>query len=623
MKTKEIPGAEQLSRQFGAGQLIAAVAALLIAGCILIVYQFLSLRQALTEEAEVQSAIVADNISAPLMFRDRDVATEMLRAFRTAPILKSVTVYDQRGMSFADYHDPESAAGGNLTSRIDSSRFGYVLVRHPVTYRGTELGEVALVISTARIRVGMLRYVALLLTASLGSLLVVALVVRKSKARMIKAERELDYFAHTDPVTELPNRRASYKSLETAIERRCETSRLALLLIDLDNFKTVNDTAGHGAGDDLLRQVAGVLRSVVRGSDFVGRIGGDEFVVIAAPVADRAGAEAVARKITEALRVPFLVEGLEVFATASVGVCVYPDDADSMSELVSKADMALYNAKDMGRNQYSGFHPDMTTLTQRRAQLERDLRKSMEQGALQVYYQPQYSCASETIVGVEALLRWPHPDHGMVPPSEFIPIAEESGLIVELGRWVLERACDDAVAWTLRTGAELSVAVNVSARQLREKDFIHVIERTLLNTGMPPERLELELTESLLMDDMKSAVAFMHAARAIGVRISIDDFGTGYSSLLYLQTFPLNQLKIDRSFVQLLPSAGFTIASAVISLAHGFNLSVVAEGVENREQMEWLQRAGCDYMQGYLLGRPMPAAQLLALLRATPALLPE
>jgi diguanylate cyclase (GGDEF)-like protein len=623
MKTKEIPGAEQLSRQFGAGQLIAAVAALLIAGCILIVYQFLSLRQALTEEAEVQSAIVADNISAPLMFRDRDVATEMLRAFRTAPILKSVTVYDQRGMSFADYHDPESAAGGNLTSRIDSSRFGYVLVRHPVTYRGTELGEVALVISTARIRVGMLRYVALLLTASLGSLLVVALAVRKSKARMIKAERELDYFAHTDPVTELPNRRASYKSLETAIERRCETSRVALLLIDLDNFKTVNDTAGHGAGDDLLRQVAGVLRSVVRGSDFVGRIGGDEFVVIAAPVQDRAGAEAVARKITEALRVPFQVEGLEVFATASVGVCVYPDDADSMSELVSKADMALYNAKDLGRNQYSGFHPDMTTQTQRRAQLERDLRKSMEQGALQVYYQPQYSCASETIVGVEALLRWPHPEHGMVPPSEFIPIAEESGLIVELGRWVLERACDDAVAWTLRTGAELSVAVNVSARQLREKDFIHVIERTLLNTGMPPERLELELTESLLMDDMKSAVAFMHAARAIGVRISIDDFGTGYSSLLYLQTFPLNQLKIDRSFVQLLPSAGFTIASAVISLAHGFNLSVVAEGVENREQMEWLQRAGCDYMQGYLLGRPMPAAQLLALLRTTPALLPE
>jgi diguanylate cyclase (GGDEF)-like protein len=622
MKKKDKPATEQLSRQFGAGQLIAAVAALLIAGCILIVYQFLSLRQALTEEVEVQAAIVADNISAPLMFRDREVAAEMLRAFRTAPFLMSVTVYDLRGMSFADYHTRDSAPGADLSSRIDRSRFGYVLVRRPVTYRGTELGEVVLVTSTARIRVGMLRYIALLVTASIGSLLVVGLVVRKSKARMVKAERELDYFAHTDPVTELPNRRASYKSLETAIERRCDTSRVALLLIDLDNFKTVNDTAGHGAGDDLLRQVAGVLRSVVRGSDFVGRIGGDEFVVIAAPVVDRAGAEAVARKITEALRVPFQVDGLEVFATASVGVCVYPDDADSMSELVSKADMALYNAKDLGRNRYSGFHPDMTTLTQRRAQLERDLRKSMEQGGLQVYYQPQYDCASETIVGVEALLRWPHPEHGMVPPAEFIPIAEESGLIVELGRWVLERACEDAVGWTLRTGLELSVAVNVSARQLREKDFIHVIERTLRNTGMAPGRLELELTESLLMEDMKSAVAFMHAAREIGVRISIDDFGTGYSSLSYLQTFPLNQLKIDRSFVQLLPSAGFTIASAVISLAHGFKLSVVAEGVENKEQLAWLQEAGCDYVQGYLLGRPMPSAQLLALLHQTTAVLP-
>lgn len=596
-----------ISSTVGAGQIVAAVAGLVIASAVLLAYQFVSLRNALGNEARVQAGIIADNITAPLMFRDREAATDMLRPLHFATDLVSATVYDSGGRRFVSY-----APGGQAQAAQDPA--GSLSVEAPVDYRGKRIGKVALTMNMTSLRVGLLRYVGFLALTIAGALAIVIPLLRRTRSRVARAERELDYLAYTDPVTALPNRRATYLRLEH--ELALPDARLALLLLDLDNFKVVNDTLGHSAGDDLLRKVAAAVKNVVGDAGVVGRIGGDEFAILLAPLARRGAALDVAEAIAAALCMPFPLEQGEVFASASIGMCVYPDDVASATELVSSADTALYAAKNGGRNRVVDFRPEMTLATQRRALLERELRKALEAEALCVHYQPQFDCSGRQIIGVEALVRWPHPEHGFVSPAEFIPIAEETGMIVELGRWVLRRACHDVADWLREGMPELSLAVNVSARQIREPGFIDDVTRALADSGMPPESLELELTESLLMENVEAAIEFMQEIRAAGIRLSIDDFGTGYSSLSYLQSFPINQLKIDRSFVQLLPQQGETIARAIISLGRGFGLSVLAEGVENDAQLEWLRAAGCDYVQGFLLGRPMPAADLLARLAA-------
>jgi diguanylate cyclase (GGDEF)-like protein len=615
----------ELSKLLGLGQLLAASAALGVACCILLAYQLVSLRRTLADDVRVQAAIMADNVAASLMFRDREAATEMLRSFHPAAFLASATVVDRQGAAFATYANP--AATGDTRPAFLHGRAPFALlyqpvrVERPIDYRGTPLGRIVLTADTRGIRTAMLHYGALLALASLGALVATSLVTRRTKSRMRRAEVQLEYLAYTDPVTDLPNRRCTYEALEAAIAAAGPDAGggIGVLLIDLDNFKVVNDTAGHAAGDHLLRQVASVLRATVRPSDRIGRIGGDEFAVIVAPLAQPGDLAAIAQRIVEGLRQPLFVEGQEVTATASIGASVFPDDALTMSELLSNADAALYRAKGNGRDNVALFERGMILATQRRAQLQRDLRRHLEAGVLELVYQPQYCCTTQDMVGVEALLRWPHPDQGSISPAEFIPIAEESGLIVEVGNWVLERACLDAVALHRETGEWLGMAVNVSARQLRDKDFIHVVEATLARTGLPAVQLELELTESMLMEDLAPAVDFMHKARQLGVRLSIDDFGTGYSSLAYLQTFPINHLKLDRSFVRLLPASGTMIASAVIGLAHGFNLTVVAEGVEEPGQLAWLREAGCDFVQGYLLARPLPFSALAARIKPAQA----
>jgi len=601
-----------ISSALGTGQVIAAAAALVVAGAVLIAYQLLEMRQSLIDGARVQAAIVADSVTAPLMFGDGDAARDALRAFRYAPGLRAVGVYDQQGNLFAEFSYPDS----RLPARQPpdgAEADGMITVTDTVRYRDTTLGRTVLHTSTAKLRGVLLRYLGLLAVASLLAMLVVAVLSRKTRARVATAERKLDYMAHTDHVTRLPNRHATYARLAADLERaQAEGQQLALLLIDLDNFKLVNDTAGHAVGDDLLQHVAGALTGAVRPSDLVGRIGGDEFAIIASPVPDRAAALALAAGVTQALQAPFQLKPGEFFATASVGFCLYPDDAATMSELMSSADTALYHAKHGGRNRLAEFVPAMTAATQRRAALERELRRAIEQDRLTVHYQPQFGCAGGALVGVEALLRWHHPEHGAVSPAEFIPIAEDSGLIVPLGRWVLRRACEQVAAWARAGAPALTLAVNMSARQLREPCFIDDVTQALAHSGLAPERLELELTESVLMEDVDGAIGFMQAVRALGVRLAIDDFGTGYSSLAYLQCFPINQLKVDRSFVQPLPARGDTIVHAILALARGFGLSVVAEGVEEQAQLDWLRAAGCDIAQGYLLGKPMPAEEFAA-----------
>ncbi|QGZ42625.1 diguanylate cyclase (GGDEF)-like protein [Pseudoduganella flava] len=594
-----------IASALGSGQIIAAVAALLIAGAVLVAYQLLDMRQSLIDGARVQAAIVADSVTAPLMFGDEDATQDVLRSFRYAPGLRAVGVYDKDGRLVAQFAYPDSPLPRDFdTARADQD--GVVTVTEIVRHKDRLLGHTVLRTGTELLRAAMLRYVGLLAVASLAAMLVVAGLSRKTRARVAVAEEKLDYMAHTDHVTQLPNRHATYARLEAELaSARAAGTQLALLLVDLDNFKAVNDTAGHAAGDQLLRKVATALAGAVRSADLVGRIGGDEFAIIAAPVPGRAAAVAIAANVTQALRHPIPLECGEFFATASVGLCLYPDDAATLSELVSSADTALYHAKHGGRNRLAEFVPAMTAAAQRSAVLERELRRAIEHEQLAVHYQPQFECSTGRLIGVEALLRWRHPDHGPVSPAEFIPIAEESGLIVQLGAWVLQRACADVAAWEQAGGPALTVAVNMSARQLREPGFIDDVTRALAQSGLAPHRLELELTESLLMEDVPGAIAFMQAIRAIGVRLAIDDFGTGYSSLAYLQTFPINQLKVDRSFVQLLPGRGGTIIHAVLALARGFGLSVVAEGVEEQRQLEWLRHAGCDVVQGFLLGAPM------------------
>ncbi|OON60740.1 hypothetical protein B0920_17425 [Massilia sp. KIM] len=615
-----MPGRQpRMARMLGAGQLLAAVAGLFVAGGILLGYQFVTLRQGLQADLEIHARVLGENVAASLMFGDRDAANDVLHAFLADPALVEAVVFDTRGREFAAFRRDAGAPGA--LARLAPRWFGRAGFEGPVVYRGRTLGRMRLHAHTDEIGTALRNYALLFALASAGALTASALLSRRSRARVAQAEAELAYLAYTDPVTGLPNRRGGQEELDAALaQASAGGERVGLVLIDLDNFKMINDSAGHAAGDRLLHEVGARLRAVARDSDLVGRFGGDEFLVIARPLASGEQLAELATRLMEALRRPVQLDGLEATVTASAGTCVYPDDAASSGELMRNADAALYHAKGGGRNRVGEFRPAMMHATQRRAQLERDLRRALETEGLAVFYQPQFDCASERLVGVEALLRWMHPEHGFVGPDEFIPIAEECGLIVEIGQWVLERACLDAMALGRRSGAPLHVAVNVSARQFREKDFVRNVEQILARTGLPPGRLELELTESMLMQDRAAAIDFMHAVRALGVRLSIDDFGTGYSSLSYLQSFPINQLKIDRSFVRPLPDGGQMLASAVIGLAHDFGLTVVAEGVEERAQLDWLQRAGCDYAQGYLLGRPVPLSALQAqLLENCPA----
>jgi diguanylate cyclase (GGDEF)-like protein len=378
----------ELSKMLGLGQFVAAGAALFVVCSILLAYQLVALRGTLSDDVTVQAAIIADNVAASLMFRDQEAANDMLRSFRPSPFLASATVYDRQGVPFATYRNGAAREAPAMLRQLPL--FAEVSVDRAITYRGVALGRVVLSAHTHGIRAAMLRYGALLALASLGAMLATSLVTRRIKARMGRAERDLEYLAYTDPVTGLPNRRCTYEALESEIaKRRADGRRLGLLLLDLDNFKVVNDTAGHAAGDRLLRQVASVLRATVRPSDHVGRIGGDEFAVIASPLEHVADLERIAQCIIEGLRHPLQVEGLEVTATASIGASAYPEDALTMSELLSNSDAALYRAKANGRDNVAVFEPAMIQAAQRRAGLERDLRRHLEAGLLELAYQPQ------------------------------------------------------------------------------------------------------------------------------------------------------------------------------------------------------------------------------------------
>ena len=431
-----------------------------------------------------------------------------------------------------------------------------------------------------------------------------------------RAEAQIAHMAHYDALTNLPNRVLFREHLVKALES-VDREKLAVLCIDLDRFKVVNDTLGHPVGDALLRVVGDRLQASARPSDLVARLGGDEFAIVQAGTEQPFGATALATRLIAEIAKPFELDGHHVVIGASVGIAIAPNDASDPDKLLKNADMALYRAKSDGRDSWRFFEPDMDARMQARRAIEIDLRRALVRGEFEVYYQPLIALNVEKITGFEALLRWHHPERGMVPPMEFIPIAEEIGLIGQIGAWVLKQACLEAAKWP----DDIQVAVNLSPAQFRHRAIVLDVVAALGAAGLPARRLEVEITEAVLLQDTESNIGVLDELRSLGVSISMDDFGTGYSSLAYLQKFPFDKIKIDRSFVHELDRPeSMAIVRAVTGLGGSLGMKTTAEGVETQQQLEKLKKEGCTEVQGYLFSKPVPAAQAAQLLQRQKAL---
>ncbi|HWH59058.1 MAG TPA: EAL domain-containing protein [Terriglobales bacterium] len=434
-----------------------------------------------------------------------------------------------------------------------------------------------------------------------------------------QAEARIQHMALHDALTGLPNRVLLVDRLSQAISlARRSGKHVAVLMLDLDRFKSVNDSFGHHVGDSLLEVVAIRLKSCLRESDVVARWGGDEFVVVLPEVNQLCGAEMVAEKILTTLAEPFLIESHRLQISASIGICQFPADGENSAGLLEIADAAMYESKKKGRDTYSFFTPELTQATLRRKQLEVDLREACIRGEFILYYQPLVAIDSSCITAVEALLRWHHPELGIISPVEFIPLMEELGLISEAGNWVLKTACIQNVKWKAMGLAPVRVAVNVSAQQFLRGNIVSAVKSALRESGLDPQWLELELTESLTLDDSGTSIAIMQELKQIGVSLSLDDFGTGWSSLSYLRQFPLDRIKIDRSFLRDVGthSSAEAVVRSILNLGRNLGLSCVAEGVETTEQLTYLKNQKCAEMQGYLYSVPLPADDCSALMLA-------
>jgi len=431
-------------------------------------------------------------------------------------------------------------------------------------------------------------------------------------------ESRIHKLAYFDPLTGLPNRSQMHERLDQMVVAARQTNtHIAVLFLDLDRFKPINDTMGHPAGDRVLKEVASRLQNCIKKQDLVSRMSGDEFTIAITDQKDADSAANTAVKVGErilhALQQPFFIEQRELFLTGSIGIAIFPHDGQTVTELLKNSDMAMYHAKDDGRNNVQFFDEQMNKKAVDLLEMENDLRHAIGRGELELYYQPQYAAADCSMQGVEALLRWHHNTKGMIPPGHFIPIIEDTGLIIPIGEWVLRQACRDMAEWQKNNIAVDRIAINVSARQFKQPGFIDLVQEVIAESLIDPNQLELELTESILIDDLEHTLDVLNRLRAMGVRMAIDDFGTGYSSLNYLKQFPVDTLKIDQSFIQNLPDNNddAQITRTIISMAHNLGLGVIAEGVETKEQLEFLQQIDCEEVQGFYFSKPVPAKTLI------------
>jgi diguanylate cyclase (GGDEF)-like protein len=423
-----------------------------------------------------------------------------------------------------------------------------------------------------------------------------------------RTEERITHLAHYDALTDLPNRALFHEQLKRELARIVPGKQLAVLYIDIDEFKSVNDSLGHPVGDELLKAVAARLRACVRETDFVARLGGDEFAIVQTNIEHSADVSDLVTRIYQTIRDPYKCLGHQLTTDASIGIALAPGDGTDLDQLLKNADLAMYGAKADGRRTYRFFEAGMDLRVKARRSLEMDLREAIVEGGFEVYYQPVVDLQSNEVTGCEALLRWRHPERGMISPAEFIPVAEETGLINQLGEWVLTTACAEAATWP----EHIKIAVNVSPVQFKRHTLALKVAGALASTGLAADRLELEITEAVLIRDDEAALTMLHQLRAIGVRIALDDFGTGYSSLSYLQRFPFDKIKIDRSFVNDIeePGGSSCIVQAVVNIAAARRMTTTVEGVETKLQQDLLRALGCAEMQGFLFSPPKPAAEI-------------
>ena len=429
-------------------------------------------------------------------------------------------------------------------------------------------------------------------------------------------ERRFDHMAHHDPLTGLANRRLFTAHLDHALAlQHREGGRIAVMFLDLDRFKNVNDSLGHETGDHLLREVSRRLHGVLRQTDTLARMGGDEFAILVEQVEEDLQVSTLAERILGVLEKPMQLGEFELKTAASIGIALAPSDGVTSDELLKNADTAMYRAKERGRGRFEYYMPELNARAQVRLLLESSIAHAIERGELELHYQPQFRLADGALHGAEALVRWNHRELGMISPAEFIPIAEESGLIVRIGEWILREACRQARVWNQLGHGHFTIAVNLSARQFRDRALLQKVRDALASSGLPPRCLELELTESLVMEHPQESIELLTEFHDLGISLAIDDFGTGYSSLNYLRKFPINRLKIDRSFVRDIDDPDDArIVSTIVNLAHGLDLQVVAEGIETHEQLAFLRERDCALGQGYLYARPVQAAEFIRFL---------
>ena len=602
----------QITYRFAMASILTGGLALLLAVILLIGVVVFSLRKTLLDETRVKAELIADNISAAVLFHDKDAAEDIIGTLKASRVVIGAAVSDVEGVVLAVYPEHFSPGVSRSIERMETDyefSLSKLSVWTPVRHQGNDIGAIQVTVTLAKLY----RQVTLFAVVSVSIALLAMFIAYKLLARVRhsvrRAEQRLTYLAHIDAVTGLSNRNQFNERLDLAIGAAIESGdHLVVLLLDLDNFKQVNDTLGHQAGDELLRIIGQRIIHTLRREDMVARLGGDEFAVVLHHIHSQEETAKVCNKLVSAIAVPVPIEDHSFYVSASIGFAAFPEDGVDAKTLMRNADTAMYQAKMAGKNRFEKFRHAMDAHIQRRAAIDSHLRHAVRNGELALHYQPQLDMASSSVIGFEALLRWKCQQlGGMIPPSEFIPVAEDSGLIVEIGEWVIHQALKDVVRWNHDRQTKLRVAVNLSVRQLRAANVPELISRLLAETGAAADWLELELTESVIMENVHAQVETFHELRQLNVRLAIDDFGTGYSSMSYLKRLPIDVLKIDRSFVADLATDGsdLAIASAIVALGHSLDIHVLAEGVETAEQAAKLLAIGCDMVQGYHYARPM------------------